>query len=134
VTGAPPDAGSAGEPGPAAADGLGGAAGEVWQAARARLGSAIDLAAAEAELAVRAGVGILVLAALACLALLTGWGFVIDALAGAAIAAGLAWPVVLLGLGLLHFAVAAGLLALAARLGRDLTLPALRRALRGDGD
>lgn len=134
MTGAPPDAGSAGEPGPAAADGLTGAAGEVWQAARARVGSAIDLAAAEAGLAVQAGIGILVLAILAGLAVLIGWGFLVAALAGAAIAAGLPWPLVLLGMGLLHFVVAAGLLALAARLGRDLTLPALRRALRGDGD
>jgi hypothetical protein len=107
-------------------------ASEVWQAARARLGRTVDLAAAEAELAARAGAGILILAALAIVAVLTGWGFLVAALASLAVAAGLPWSAVAAGLSLLHFAIAAGLLKAAALLSRDLTLPALRRALRGD--
>lgn len=121
------------EPRPPGSDTLLDAATEVWQAARARLGNTIDLAAAEAELAARAGIGMLVLAGLALVAVLTGWGFLVAALAAGAVAAGLPWPAVALGLALLHFVLAAALLRFAAVLSRDLTLPALRRALRGDG-
>jgi hypothetical protein len=118
-----------GEPGPA--EGIGAAAEHLWQATRQRLDDAVALAAAEAELAARAGLGILIFALLAVVAILTGWVFLVVAGAALAVAAGLSWPMVAIGLAVLHFAVAAGLLRAAAGLSSHLTLPALRAALRG---
>jgi hypothetical protein len=103
----------------------------LWQATRQRLDDAVALAAAEAELAARAGLGILIFALLAVVAILTGWVFLVVAGAALAVAAGLSWPAVAIALAVLHFAVAAGLLWAAAGLSRHLTLPALRAALRG---
>jgi hypothetical protein len=116
---------------PASAAGIGAAASEFWRATRERLDDTVALAAAEAELAARAGVGILVFALLAVVAILTGWVFLIVAATALAVAAGLSWPTVAMAIAVLHFAVAAGLLWGAAGLSRHLTLPALRAALRG---
>jgi hypothetical protein len=126
-----------GNPGPddagAAAAGIGAAASDLWRATRDRLGNTVELAAAEAELAARAGVGILILAVLAIVAILTGWVFVVVAAAALAVAAGLSWPLIAAGIALAHFVIAALLLRTAAGWSRHLTLPALRAALRGQG-
>lgn len=117
----------------AAAEGIGAAASDLWRATRDRVGSAVELAAAEAELAARAGVGILILALLAVVAILTGWVFVVIAGAALGVAAGFGWPAIAATIALVHFVTAALLLRTAAGWSRHLTLPALRAALRGEG-
>jgi hypothetical protein len=112
---------------------LGAAALDYLRAAADRLAHTLDLAASEARLAAATAVTMLVLALLTVAFVLVGWAFLVAAIAQLGVQAGFSWTSVALAMSAVHVGAAIGMFAWAMRLSRNLTMPALRKALAGDG-
>lgn len=114
-------------------DGLRGAAAQTVSAARARVSAIADLASAEARVAARSGVSMLMFAAAAVAASIIAW-LLLAGLATYWLAQlGLGWPLAMLLLAIAHALAAFALLRSTMRLGHRLTMPQLRRTLSGNG-
>ncbi len=106
------------------------AASSLEAALQRRVAHTVELGAVEIRYATISALGMLMLLIVASAAVVIGWGLLVAALIAALIAAGFAWPAVTLGLAAVH-ALAAGVCwQLVMRLSRNLSLPALRAALR----
>lgn len=118
----------------AAAGSIAAAAGDALRAARDQARDTVDLAAAELRLAAMTGLSMLALAILAAALALVGWVLVVAAAAQLGLQAGLSWAESLLGLGGLHVLGAWLCWRSALGMSPQLTLPALRAALLGNGE
>jgi hypothetical protein len=101
-------------------------------AARAVVESIVDLAAAEARLAAVSAFTMLFLVILAAAATIIAWALVIGVALSLLDSAGISWRLAAGIIAVMHGVAAYLCWEIAARLSRNLTLPALRRVAGGD--
>jgi hypothetical protein len=126
VIAGPPAAESAGRD-----EDIGAAAATAVQAAKQRVLTIVELAAAEVRLAAISSLTMLLLAIVAAAALVIAWILLVALAIFAASRLGIPWPVAALALFGIHVAVAYGAWRSTVRLSRNLTLPELRSACGG---